>query len=101
MWSGLEHHPAGHFPSAGQLIDEPVGATAGDFIKEIRNHAMVAREGDLSVIDIGIVATTEYAHTPSPALARERRGVPAAGVGEVLVVVVTAEDLQVLRHGVV
>src|SRR6058998_2637001 len=97
MRSGLKHQPAGHFPSGGQLIDEPVAAMAGDFIQEVRNDTVVAREGNAPVIDIGIVAITDL----SAALTHERRGVPPAGVGEVLGVVITKEELQALRHALV
>src|SRR5262249_7045779 len=58
-------------------------------------------EGHMSVIDIGIVATTEYAPAPSPALTHERRGVPPTGVGEVLGVVITKEELQAPRDSLV
>src|SRR5437667_12209709 len=95
--SALEHQPAGHFPSADRLIDQPVVTMAGSFIQEVRNDTMVAREGHASVIDIGIVEVTGLA----AALTHERRGVPPAGVGKVLGVVITKEELQALRHALV
>src|ERR1041385_3746170 len=97
MRSGLEHEPASHFPSAGQLIDQPVAAMAGNVIQEVRNKTVVAGEGHAPVINIGMVGITDL----SAALTYERRGVPAAGVGEVLGVVVAEEELQAFRHALV
>src|SRR5206468_11327803 len=95
--SGLEHKPPGHFPSADHLIDDPVAAMAGDLIQEVRNRTMVAREGHAAVIVVGIVVITGLEAT----LTREGRGGPTAGVGKVLGVVITKEELQALGHALV
>src|SRR5262249_7585382 len=70
---------------------------AGDFIQEVRNDTVVAREGHASVIDIGMVEITGYA----AALTHERSGVRPAGVRKVLGVVITEEKLQAFRQALV
>src|SRR5881409_3216831 len=70
---------------------------AGRFIQEVRNRAMVAREGHASVIVVGIVVITGL----EAALTRERRGVPPPSVGKILGVVITKEELQALGHALV
>src|SRR5437773_11956379 len=70
---------------------------AGRLIQEVRNRTMVPREGHASVIVVGIVVITGL----EAALTRERRGGPPAGVGKVLGVVITKEELQALRHALV
>ena len=69
----------------------------GRFIQEVRNNTVVSGERHAPVIDIGMVTITDL----SAAFTHERRGVPAAGVGEVLGVVITKEELQAFRHALV
>src|ERR1051326_324006 len=74
---------------------------AGDFIQEVRNDTVIAREGPGSVMYMGIVAAPKYPPAPPSALPHERRGFPPAGVGEVLRVVITKQELQALRESLV